>query len=172
MLIYSAYLKEHLRQKEITILNYKNKQDIEFEKTLILSQNIGKFIPNNQFKESTSSFSTISSNNYEFYDKILNEKIALEDIIVDLKYKFANSQSRLIDLEDRNQEYVEKIEELEKIVKSQQDSLKLKEEVIKVFLKDKINSDMEVEPFKEALPKKKFKKQNSIKNMIKGFFTK
>ncbi len=168
-------MKEKLIQKDILIGHLKLKSEKYeseiFEKNILLVENIRKNCDNRN-RESISSLSTISTNNYE-YDKLVSEKVNIEDTLVKLKLKYANSQSNLLDFEDKNKVLCIKLNQLEKVVENQIESLKLKEDIIKVLLENRkevcvtdpsSNLDITI--------KKKLKKQNSFTNVFKGLFKK
>ncbi len=123
-------------------------------------------------RESVSSISTIAASEYEF-DKLLTEKANIEDKLVKLKLKYAYSQSEVLEYEERNKELNVRISELETYVKNQQESLKLKEDIIKVFIEERKDLCI-TDPCSalETQPKTKLKKQSSLGNMFKGLFKK
>lgn len=119
--------------------------------------------------ESISSMSSISTNND--YDKLLSEKLYIEDTFVKLKLNYINQQNQLLDCQDKNKELIIRNKELERIVYNLKESLKLKNEVIH-GKKEKFNDTCVTEPNMTISPKKTMRKQNSLGNMFKGLFKK
>jgi predicted nucleic acid-binding Zn-ribbon protein len=167
-------LREKLIQKDILISHLKLKFETYetefFDKNLLLCQSNRKR-SDYHHRVSISSLSTVSIN-YE-YDKLLNEKLNLEDMLVKLKFNYANAQSQLLDYGERNIESVRKIEGLEKTVENQNESLKLKDNVMKALLSDRDEARV-TDPGTslDITIKKKIKKQSSLGNMFKGLFKK